>query len=76
MLDQIIQKKVRKLPTDRQQQVLEFVEFLESKTATETKSKRRNIIGLLSDFKTVITEEEITQLRREMWSSFPRDIEP
>jgi hypothetical protein len=76
MLDQIIQKKVRKLPTDRQQQVLEFVEFLESKTPAELKGKRRNIIGLLSDFKTVITEEEITQLRREMWSSFPRDIEP
>jgi hypothetical protein len=67
MLDQIIQKKVRKLPTDRQQQVLEFVEFLESKTATETKSKRRNIIGLLSDLKIDITEEEINQFRREVW---------
>lgn len=75
MLDRVIQKKVRKLPADRQQQVLEFVEFLESKVDVQPKRKRRNIIGLLSDFRTDITEEEIQGLRREMWDNFPRDIE-
>ncbi|OGO38689.1 MAG: hypothetical protein A2W35_07035 [Chloroflexi bacterium RBG_16_57_11] len=71
MLDQEIQKKVQKLPVDRQQQVLEFVEFLESKTATGPRSKRHNIIGLLSDFNTDITEEKINEMRREIWGTFP-----
>jgi len=71
MLDQIIYKKVRELPADRQQQVLEFVEFLEGKAAADPRCKRRNIIGLLSDFNTDITEEEINELRSEMWGTFP-----
>jgi hypothetical protein len=75
MLDQTILQKMRELPLERQQQVLDFIEFMTRKEAAQTQRKRRNIIGLLSDFGTDITVEEIRELRREMWGNFPRDVE-
>lgn len=74
MLDQMIFQKVRELPTERQQQVLDFVEFLGHWATVEPKRKRHRIKGMLADFKTDITFEDTKELRREMWKNL-RDIE-
>lgn len=71
-LDQAILAKVNALPADKQQEVLDFVEFLATK-ATPSRARRR-VKGLLADFKTEITAEDIAEARREMWANFPRDV--
>ena len=73
-LDQAILAKVSALPADKQQEVLDFVEFLTTKAAPS--SSRRRVKGLLADFKTDITAKDIAEARREMWANFPRDVEP
>lgn len=73
-LDQAILTKVSALPADKQQEVLDFVEFLASKAAPIR--ARRRVKGLLADFKTDITATDIADVRREMWANFPREVEP
>jgi len=72
-LDQAILSKVSALPADKQQEVLDFVDFLTTKTASSR--ARRRVKGLLADFKTEITAKDIAEARREMWANFPRDVE-
>lgn len=71
-LDQAILAKVNALPADKQQEVLDFVEFLTTKAAPG--HARRRVKGLLADFKTEITAQDIDEARREMWANFPRDV--
>ena len=52
-LDQAILEKVRVLPAEKQQEVLDFVEFLERK-ATLPRPRRR-VKGLLADLKVDIS---------------------
>jgi hypothetical protein len=68
--DSVIEK-LRTLPPERKQQVLDFVEFLEQKSAV--KQPRRSVEGLWADLGVQITEEDINEARREMWGNFPRD---
>jgi len=72
-LDQAILAKVNTLPADKQQEVLDFVEFLTTKAASSR--SRRRVKGLLADFKTEITAQDIAEARREMWANFPREVE-
>ena len=72
-IEESVLHKLRVLPVEKQQEVLDFVEFLENKTASPR--PRRNPIGLLADLNIDITEEDIAEARREMWGNFPRDIE-
>ena len=67
-------EKLRDLPPEKQQQVLDFVDFLKERNGGT--KRRRSLLGLWADLKIVISEEDIAQARREMWSSFPRDIKP
>ena len=69
--EQAILEKVRTLPPDKQQEVLDFIEFLQQKTAA--KHKRRSLEGLWADLGIEITEEDIAEARQEMWENFPRD---
>jgi hypothetical protein len=73
LLEQVIVEKLRRLPAEKQQTVLEFVEFLQSKSGPL--HPRHNPIGLCADLKLEITEADITTARREMWGNFPREIE-
>lgn len=71
-LEQRVLEKLRDLPSDKQKEVLDFVDFLREKNAT--KKPRRCLRGLWKDLNIQITEEDIAQARREMWGNFPRDI--
>jgi hypothetical protein len=71
-LEQSIPENLRQLLPEKQQEVLDFAEFLGQKTIP--KQPRRSLKGLCSDLNIHITEETITEARREMWSSFPTDF--
>lgn len=72
-LEESILLKLRVLPVDKKQAVLDFVEFLNSKTAPH--GARRSVKGLLADLNVDLTADDIDAARRDMWVSFPRDIE-
>lgn len=66
-------EKVRSLPLERQQELLDFAEFLQQKVAV--KRPRKSIKELWAGFNIDITEEDIAEARQEMWGNFPREIE-
>jgi len=70
-LEQAVLDKLRTLPPDKQQEVLNFAEFLQQKNLT--KKPLKSVKGLCADLKVDITEEEIAQARKEMWDDFPRE---
>ncbi|MGL5927169.1 hypothetical protein [Chroococcidiopsis sp.] len=70
-IEQAIVENLRVLPLEKQQEVLDFVEFL--KTKSRLKVTRRSIKGLCADLKIHITEEDIAEARQEMWESFPKE---
>ena len=72
-IEQAIVEKLRLLPVEKQQEVLDFVEFLQRKSVP--KPPRRSLKGLWADLRIDITEADIAEARREMWGNFPRDIE-
>jgi hypothetical protein len=71
-LEQAVLEKLRALPPDQQQEILDFAEFLQQKNLT--KKPLKSVKGLCADLKVDITEEEIAQARQEMWGNFPREI--
>jgi hypothetical protein len=71
-IEQSVIEKLRLLPAEKRQEVLDFVEFLGQKNIPE-KRPRRNWIGTASDLSADLTEEDIAEARREMWGNFPRE---
>ena len=69
--EQVVEK-LRGLPPEEQQRVLDFVGSLKVNSAD--KSPRRSLRGLWSDLHIHISEEDIAEARREMWGNFPREI--
>jgi len=65
-------EKLRELPPDKQQAVLEFVESLRQNGAPAKPLK--GFKGLLEQYNVQVTEEDIAKARREMWGNFPRDV--
>jgi Protein of unknown function (DUF2281) len=63
--------KIRELPPEKQQEVLDFACFLGSKQERPL----RSLEGLWAGQGIDISEEDIAELRGEMWSNFPREIE-
>lgn len=72
-IEQSVMQNLRQLPVEKQMEVMDFVEFLRQKQTS--KQTRRNPIGMFADLKVSISEEEIDDMRKEMWANFPRDIE-
>lgn len=72
-IEEMVLKKLRGLPPEKQEEVLKFVESL--KPAERAKKPLRSLEGLLEDLNIDITEEDIAEARREMWGNSPRDIE-
>lgn len=70
-IEQAVLEKLRILSPDKQQEVLDFAEFLQQKQPV-TQRPRRDWIGTAVDLSVELTEEDITQAQREMWGSFPR----
>jgi hypothetical protein len=73
-IEQQVVEKLRVLPPEKQQEVLDFVDSLKEKNGGP-KKPRRSLLGLWADLNIHITEEDIAEARREMWGNFPRDIE-
>jgi hypothetical protein len=71
-IEQAVLQQLQTLPTEKKQEVLDFVEFLQTKHTI--KRQRRNPIGLFADLKVQITAQDIDEARQEMWGNFPRDI--
>ena len=69
--EQSIIEKLRSLPSQKQQEVLNFVESLGRKDRVSI--PRRSLKDLWADLEVNISEEDISDLRRELWSNFPRD---
>jgi hypothetical protein len=70
-VEEAVLEKIKAMPPNRKQEVLDFVEFLEAK---EVKPQpRRSLYGILSDLDAEITEEDVEEARKEMWGNFPRE---
>ena len=63
-IEQEVLGKLRDLPSEKQKEVLDFVDFLKEKNGT--KKPRRSLLGLWADLNVHITEEDIAEARREM----------
>ncbi|HUE20549.1 MAG TPA: DUF2281 domain-containing protein [Bryobacteraceae bacterium] len=70
-IEEAILEKVRLLPPEKQHEVLDFTEFLQARTATN--EPREPLRGLWKDLAVSVTEEDISEARREMWGDFPRE---
>ena len=70
-IKEAILEKVRMLPPEKQHEVLDFTEFLRSRTPAN--EPRKPLRGLWKDLSISITEGDISQARREMWGNFPRE---
>jgi len=70
-IEDAVVAKLRELPEDKQQEVLDFASFLGARERRPLKS----LEGLWAGQGVDISEEDIAGLRREMWAKFPRDIE-
>ena len=64
-VEQAVLEKLRILSPDKQQEVLDFAEFLQQKQTT-IKRPRRDWIGSASDLSVELTEKDIAEARREM----------
>ena len=71
-IEQQVIEKLRDLPTEKQKEVLDFVDFLKEKDGP--KQPLRSLLGLWADLDVHITEQDIAEARREMWNNFPRDV--
>ncbi len=69
--EELVFQKFKQLPPERQQQVLDFMDSLEPDPVS--KHQMGNPFGLWADLEVEITEEDIAQVRQEMWVKFPRE---
>jgi hypothetical protein len=69
-LEQAVLEKLRGLPPNQQQEVLDFAEFLQQKNLL--KRPLKSVKGMWAHLDMDITEEDIAQARKEMWGNFPR----
>lgn len=64
-------ERLKRLPLQKQREVLDFVEFLRGKG--NGRRPRKSLKGLCADLGVDLTEEALRQARCEMWGAFPRD---
>lgn len=72
---QEVSEKTAALPQELQREVLHFVEFMLQKTQPTTPKKPpfRSVRGIFANSGVKITEDDIADVRREMWNGFPRE---
>ncbi len=82
--------KVSALPFELQRETLDFIEFIAQRKAkgtsvgnvdvlqrvdpVEVKPPVKSVIGCLEHLGVHITDEDIAEVRREMWANFPREF--
>ena len=70
-IEQSVIDKLKVLPLEKQQEVLDFIDFVHQKS--RPKQTRRKVKGLWKDLNIQITEKDITDARREVWGDFKRE---
>jgi len=68
-IEEAVIAKLRELPLEKQQAVLDFVTDLNP----APKSPRKSLHGLWAGQGISISEEDIAEARKEMWGNFPRE---
>ena len=66
-------EKVNALPKVRQQEVLDFAEFLSEKE--KPKSPRRSMQGILAGMNINFKESDLRDARNQMWRGYTKDTE-
>lgn len=66
-------EKLKALPKVRQQEVLDFAEFLTEKE--KPKTARRSLQGKLSHLNIEFTEADLREARNEMWRGYTKNTE-
>jgi hypothetical protein len=69
-IEEIVVAKLRELPADKQQEVLDFASFLGRE---QLRPKLKSVRGLWKDLGFTISDEDIAKARKEMWGNFPRE---
>lgn len=72
-IEETVLEKVKVLPPDRKQEVLDFIESLEQKEMKP--QSRRSLKGTLADLNVKISDEDILEARNEMWRGYTKDTE-
>jgi hypothetical protein len=73
-LEESVLQNLRELSPDQRQAVLDFTQFLRSKSSVPRLGQ--SLKGLWADLNIDVSEEDISAARQEMWSDFPREISP
>jgi hypothetical protein len=68
-IQQIVLDKLQTLSTDKQAEVLDFIESLSQSSKPE--QPRRSLKGIWAGVSD-ISEKDIAEARQELWSKFPR----
>jgi hypothetical protein len=68
-IEEVILEKVRALPPAKKAEVLQIVSGLDTAARPPFRSPK----GILSGLNFTLTEEDLAETRREMWSGFPRN---
>ena len=69
-VEQTVLDRLKELPSGKQKEVLNFIDFLHHKSRKKPSSE--SLDGFWSDFKIDIADKDISEIRKEMWSDFPR----
>ena len=72
-VEETVLEKVKVLPPNRKQEVLDFVEFLGEKE--KPKMPRRSMQGILADLNIKFTEADLREARNEMWRGYTSDTD-
>jgi hypothetical protein len=74
-IEQLLLQKVRELPPQLQLQALNFLEHLRAtwNPTASAQTPQKSLYGSWADLGVTITEEDIAEIRREMWGNFPRE---
>ncbi len=78
-IEQTILNNLTKLPPNKQQEVLDFVEFLTARIDSPrpemaNQTLRQSLEGAYADLGVHLTQEDITAARREMWGNGLREM--
>ena len=68
-IEEALVAKLADLPADKQQEGLDFANFL----GTKGRRPKKSLYGLWKDQGISISEEDIAEARKEMWGNFPRE---
>jgi hypothetical protein len=71
-LEEAVLQNLRELSPDQRKAVLDFTEFLRSRTNLPQAAP--SLKGLWADLDIDISEDNISTARQEMWGGFPREI--